>query len=622
MAITKSFGGSTIRKPGAYSQSSQSNAGGAPPSGNGVLFLVGEASTGAPGSSSGIASYSSAELGQLVQDFTSGPLVDCARVAVNPSKTPNVGGFDSVLVWKTNASTQASFQLQNPTPANLIKVLANKWGLPGNYLTIALAAGTNSSLQRIITLVDTKNNITEVLPQNDAQAQLSVQYIGAGSACVATITGSSENGKTLQVTTTGGSGAESFTLNLISYSMQDLVNYFNLVNGGASFSATLLNTQSGAATMGIELDPVTSAAIKASAVSLYRLQNELVDVINENSQLCTAVKNGIVTGIPATFSAASLTGGATGASTNADFSTGLAKSLAEDYGVVVSCVSQDASADVTQGLTDPSSTYTVAAVLAAVESHVRLREQIKNKKEAQWAGGFRASTKAAVYSQCETTNSELGQIAMQDVLILDENANLTWKPPHVFAAMLAGMRLGTDVGTPLTYKFLNCNGIGHYVNPSTGLPGGDFDPQVDYDPAIDAGVTFAEKVSGGFRVVVDNTTYGKDASFIYNRGSVVEAAQYVAKDLRQLAETLFIGNKLSNGAASSIKSALRNELINLNKANIITASSDGAPQGFVEATFTVTITGNTCSVSVEIKPVQGLDFVLISFTLGDIQQSA
>ena len=55
--------------------------------------------------------------------------------------------------------------------------------------------------------------------------------------------------------------------------------------------------------------------------------------------------------------------------------------------------------------------------------------------------------------------------------------------------------------------------------------------------------------------------------------------------------------------------------MNLTQINIITSSSD-APFGFVEDTFTVSINGNTAEIQVEIKPVQGLDFIFINFTLG------
>ena len=192
------------------------------------------------------------------------------------------------------------------------------------------------------------------------------------------------------------------------------------------------------------------------------------------------------------------------------------------------------------------------------------------------------------------------------------------------AALLAGTRLGATVGEPLTFKVINANGVGHFIDASTGMPinsSSQFRPGFDFEEAITEGLTFTEIASGGNRVVVDNTRYKTDDSFVFNRGSVIEASQFVARTSRLLLERLFVGQKVSNGAAESLKNVLRNYLIQLNQDNIITSSED-APFGFVEETFTVTINGNTAEVQVEVKPVQGLDFIFINFTLGNITQQA
>jgi hypothetical protein len=295
--------------------------------------------------------------------------------------------------------------------------------------------------------------------------------------------------------------------------------------------------------------------------------------------------------------------------------------LAADWNVCIPCISRDATEDITDALTDASSTYTVDSVHAALDTHLRLRGNIKNRKEAQGMVGKRDVDKQDVFDAAKDLNSELIQMFMQDILVVGLDGSLAWKHPHVMASMAAGIRLGTDVGEPLTHKFLNVNGIGHAVDPDTGLEDGDLEVQSDFDDIIDSGVTYAEPVSGGVRLVIDNTTYGKDQSFVFNRGSVIEAAHFVAKSLRETAELVFVGKKVSAGIASSIKSVLRGKLVELFNSEILSASDD-APQGFREDTFVVEVSGNTANVQVEIKPVQGLDFILIEFTLGDITQTA
>lgn len=618
MGIKKSFGGASIRKPGAYSRSKVDNSSGAPLGTNDTLFLIGEADSGKAGSVEGIVEFTAEQIDRLIEKFTSGPVVDCALAATRPSPDSTIGGAGRIMVYITNAIAQASRTVNEATNTNpLYSVKDRKGGVSGNDLSITIANGTVPARQKLIT-INRLNDTAEVLGENDGTAVLSIEYTGDATTASAVISGSSKANKTLAITLAGDQtdGSMNQSIVLANYSFKQLVDF---INAQVGYSATLSDA-SKAALKSNELDSIGATSI-LSATSLYRLQEEILELINSSERVEATLAATPVVGLPVNLTNSFLTGGARGASTNSSFSTGLSKSLAKDYSVALPCISRDATADIADGLTDASSTYTIAAVQASLESHLILRGSIKNRKEAQGHTGFRDAQKADCYAQAAVVGSELVQFHIQDVLVLDVNGDLTWKHPHVHAALCAGIRLGTEIGEPLTHKFLNVNGVGHVVDPVTGLETGDFNESLDVDDAIDAGITFSEKAQGGHRIVVDNTTYGVDQSFVFNRGSVVEAAQFVAKSLRETAELVFVGKKVSNGAAASIKSVLRSKLQELNRNNIITASDD-APEGFVEETFVVTVTGNTAEVQVEVKPVQGLDFVFITFTLGDIRQSA
>jgi len=615
MAIKVAFGGQSIRKPGSYSKSTVDNTRGRQLGDNGTIFLIGESTLGAPGDAEGIQSFTASQLPDLIAKYGSGPLVDCAKAAVQaPSLSPNIAGADEVLVWKTNSTTQASLTLQNGSSEDIIILKDRAWGSAGNQIAVTIANGSSSN-QKSMTV--SQNNTTESLGENDAIAQLSVQYTGPGSACSLSISAT----KVLTTVCTGDTSSN-LSLTLSDFTMATLAHF---INNQANYTATVLNTQTGHVKSATELDKVDITDVKPTASNLYRLQQEIVDLINENSELVEAsLASPQNEGVPANLTSESLTGGSKGASINSDFSNGLAKSLSESYEVAVPCISQDASDDINLNVTNSNSTYTIASVLSALSSHLILRGNTKNRKEAQGMAGFRDSDKSNWYAEAQTLAAFRIQLAGQDVLWQGVDGNLSWKQPHVLAALLAGARLGSEVGEPLTYKFINVSGIGHAVDPDTGISAGNFDPNTDVDDAIDAGVTFLEKpATGGFRVVVDNTTYGADENFVFNRGSVIEAADFVAKTLRQQTEAIFIGNKISNGQASSIKTFIRGLLLQLNDPSrqIITSSLD-APNGFREDTFVVTISGNTARVQIEVKPVQGLDFVLIDLTLGDISQSA
>lgn len=620
MAIVKSFNGRNIRKPGAYSKTVVDNSGGSPIQSNDTIFIIGESLLGAPGDVEGIQSFSAGQLNELIAKYGSGPIVDCANAAVKPSRTPGISGAGQILVWKTNSSTQAKLSVEEATNTSELYEIADlAYGAVGNDISVSIAAGT-TALQKSIT-VSQLGLTDESLGENEALAGISIEYTGDASTAVAAIAGVAQNNKVLTVTLAGDQtdGSADLSINLRDYSLKGLAAF---IDGKVGFSASLV-TNKYAAKSGNELDAVSALDV-TSAKSLYRLQYEILEILNDSSRISAKLGTAVVEGLPEEISSKFLTGGAQGASVNSDFSNGLAQSLAETYNVALPAISRDAADDIADAeFTDSGSTYDIASVLAALDAHLRLRGDTESRKEAQGMAGVRDEDKADSFVKAENLGSELVQIAMQDVQVVDAFGSLSWKHPHVQAALFAGIRLGTAVGEPLTHKRIAANAVGHYVDASTGISGGDFNSDLDRNQAIDSGITFTEKAGSINRIVVDNTTYGVDGSFVFNRGSVVEAAQFVAKDIRGIAEEVFIGRKVSNGAAQSIKNVIRNRLIELNQpdVNIITASSD-APQGFVEETFVVEVEGNTARVQVEVKPVQGLDFIFITFTLGDISQSA
>lgn len=620
MSIKKSFNGKTIRKPGAYSRSKVDNSAGAPLRATDVLMIVGESEQGAPGSVTGIMEFAAENLGALIEMYGSGPLVDCAVAAARPSRQSGIGGASILKIYKTNAATQASAML-NQSASNIFQVKDSAWGVGGNDLSVIVAAGSTSN-QKTLSVAKV-GDTTEVLGENAAQDVLNIRYIGNGTTATMTISGATQQAKTLVTTLAGDQtdGSVGLSIQLKNYTMKTLVDYINNQPGYAANMLTVSLSQKSA----IELDPKTAENIKPALVTQRRLQREILELLNTSARVEASIQDQSVVGLidnATTF----LAGGAKGASTNTNFANGYTASLAEDYNVLLPAVSRDASEDVAdalQGFTDAASSYTISAVLNAATTHLLLRGDTKNRKEAMGMGGIRKQSKTAAFAAVAALGSELMQVCIQDCLAIDAAGNERYMHPHVLAAMAAGMRTGMPVGEPLTYKFPNAIQVGHFINPETGLDAGDFNPGLDFDAAIDAGVLFTEKVAGGNRWVVDNTTYGIDDSFVYNRGSVMAAAQFVCKTLRETAELAFVGKKVSNGAAQSIKNVIRNKLRELNApdVNIITASDD-APEGFREDTFVVTVNGNTAKVQVEFKPVQGLDFVFFDFTLGDIRQSA
>ena len=714
MAIKKSFGGQSISKPGAYSRSKTDPDAGTDLASNDTIFVLGEADAGPGGSEEGIQSFSASAFNQLKAKYKSGPIVDAAKIALVPSRTPGIGGAGRILVWKTNSSTQASLALAN----TFATIKALEYGVGGNRITykttisaasdpatsstadITDFAGLNTETLEIRVNGGAKETVTFASPTNitDVVAQASFTGITAsntGDQLTLTLDATANESrdgfaKSFEIISTSTALAKLFmSAGQVSAASEaqatieitqprDSASELSTIGGNVTISigrdASDSCTAATATTTSTSLD-LTATGSSEAAISLsyedYPLVGQLVDAINDKagwtatvkatnknkpstaldecttgafsedgstparikvdaeetkdmfsaSSLVEASSGASETGLPDAEGRTNLSGGTRGSTASSSFDEGLAASLSTDYNVAVPCISQDASEDILAGTTDPSSAYDIETVHAMLDTHLRLRGSVKNRKEAQGVVGYRKASKEDVYSQTATIGSELIQLACQDVLVVDSSNELKWKQPHIFAAAMAGARLGSSVGEPLTHKYLSFSGFGHYVNTSTGITGGDFDPEIDFDEAIDAGVTFTEPFAGGARVVVDNTTYGTDANFVFNRGSVVEASQFIAKEIRRDAEAAFVGQKTTAASAGAIKSRIRTRLIQLFESQITTASDD-APSGYVEESFIVSVQGNTANVQVEVKPVQGLDFIFIDFTLGDTTQSA
>ena len=110
MAISRSFGGQTLLKPGAYSVSRVDNAQGIAVGENNTLMLIGEASDGVPGGIENSRVFTNIQ--GLVDYYVSGDIVDAALAAGRPSITPGISAPTNFIIYKTNASLAAAYSFE------------------------------------------------------------------------------------------------------------------------------------------------------------------------------------------------------------------------------------------------------------------------------------------------------------------------------------------------------------------------------------------------------------------------------------------------------------------------------------------------------------------------------
>lgn len=326
-------------------------------------------------------------------------------------------------------------------------------------------------------------------------------------------------------------------------------------------------------------------------------------------------------GLPTAMTEVAFTGGEKGATAGTEIINALAKFTKFHMNFIVPLFSRDATEDIADELTDSDSDYEIAAIHQAVRNHVSAMKSTKKRSERQGYLSIKDT-----YENCRTQAGLLAdarmQLVIQDVRQADSNGSIKWFQPWAFACMLAGARGGASIGLPMTFKFINCAGI-RQTAQGMNTPEADivldFDPDTMYDDAIQGGITFLEApTTGGFRVVVDNTTYGIDDNWVWNRGNVIYAADIVAYNFRNTMERRYVGVK-NTVRASEVKATAESVLVTFLSQGITVSTAD-APNGFKD--LSVRMEGNTIYITVTIKLVEGIDFILNEITVQRATQSA
>jgi hypothetical protein len=326
-------------------------------------------------------------------------------------------------------------------------------------------------------------------------------------------------------------------------------------------------------------------------------------------------------GLPSTQAEIYLTGGAKGGTASAEITNALSKFEKFRVNSVVPLMSRDASDDIADNLTDAASTYTIDAIHQAVKTHCNLMATTKKKSERQGYLSIKDDYETCKDKAATMADARL-QMVVQDVRQIDAEGTIKWFQPWAGACMLAGARGGSPIGNPMTFKFFNMSGIrqtGQAMSTAEENIVLDFDPDTQYDNAIQSGITFWEAPqTGGFRLLLDNTTYGKDGNWVYNRANVLYAADVLAFDFRNQLENIYIGLK-NTVSAAEIKSTCES-ILSTYLAQGITVSADDAKGGYKQ--LVVKVNGNTVNISVVVKLVEGIDFVLADISLQRATQSA
>lgn len=316
-------------------------------------------------------------------------------------------------------------------------------------------------------------------------------------------------------------------------------------------------------------------------------------------------------GIPAVQAVTFLSGGARGATTDAAVASALLAAGLTRCNFVVPLFSRDATADIADGLTDASSSYTIDGINANTVAHVSQFSQFKKRRPRQ-AFVSKQTTYAAAKTAAQTLANFRTFMSFLDVNTIGANG-VQWFQPWMGSVLAAGMQ-AAGFYRPIFNKSIACTGVRQFA--------GDFSTQDD-DAAEDAllaglGVIRARD-GGGFGFVSDQTTYTADDNFVRNSVQAVYVADVISQTVAQRMERAFVGQSFADVTASAALSFLKGIMADLKRLKLIT-SSDDAVDGYKDAK--IQIRPPAMLVSAEVKEATSLYFAPIKFLITEVIQTA
>jgi len=439
-------------------------------------------------------------------------------------------------------------------------------------------------------------------------AVLLVSYTGTTGSAVIDAT-------TLTITVTGGSGTSPAAITLADYpTIADLATYLNSLTGFKATAGTaVLGSQPstsldrGTFTIGTTFGAYTGR-IKQDAYRFFqKLANDAV-LVQLHAQASA--------GLPAPQAIGFLAGGSRGATTDATFNAALLALERVRGNFLVPLFSRDASLDVADGLTDPASNYTIANVHAASRDHVTKLSTFKRRRSRQALLSFKG-TFAAARAAASSLASARCLVTFQDVRATGTASNgspgVIQFPPWMAAAKAAGMQ-AAGFYRPIVKRAVLLSGVLQAA--------GDYDDQDDgnQEDALLAGLLpLRHEDDGSIVWVSDQTSYGKDANFVYNSLQAVYVADTVASTTAVRMENAFTGKSVADITATMARIAFDGIMADMRTLKLIAPSVD-APAGYTK--LTIEQNGPALFVTAEIKVAGANYFTPIAFTVTPVQTSA
>jgi len=474
----------------------------------------------------------------------------------------------------------------------------------GDLAALGLDAGLSVSATESDVELNVVNQTQNVSQSLNASGQIGFRIGYDGTTALMTI-----GATTLTTAVTGGSGAN-LSLVLSQYATVADLAAFISTQTGYSASATTVATQSSPST----LDRVTSIGICSTEADIEagRVKQALYRFSVAAAQSAITTFTAIATAGLATPTSGFifLLGGTTGGTTNANILDGIARAESVQTNFIVPLFSQNASVDISEGLTASSSTYTIASVNAIAKTHVIKMSTPALKHYRQALCSFEG-TFIQAKDQAQDLSSFRCALAFQKASQVNSLGEVTSFAPWFTACTAAAMQ-AAGFYKSITNKYAN---VISYTDPT----GFDSTNPGSLENALQAGLLILQADNAGNRWISDQNSYSYDANFVYNSIQAVYLSDVATLGLIDGTQRTFVGQANSDVSAGDVRTFVQS-LMAQYKINKIIAPSDGAPLGY--RNLTVSISGPVINIGIELLLNGQILFVALDISIAQVQQTA
>jgi hypothetical protein len=544
----------------------------------------------------------------MIDTFLDGNLADVAtclfRPALDGQKEGNsvIRGCDVVYAIKTNATTQASYTVQDGSSNNALTLKDRLWGLYGNNTWFTIdTSGTGFSLtigRSVVPNVGSQTSGLFSITGTDEWVEFGITGAFTGASCTLNFDGT-------DLVFNSDIGTEDLTVTVGTKTMTEVINEVNAFAPitTAAYSATLLRPNR--ANVAASYMDRTAAPLNvfAANVKLWGVSYDVVTWVNASSSYCQATWVGGYE--PTTYTATFLTGGTTGVSTATTIQDAFKTAKKLNARVLCSAYNDAVGA---------AGAIALATVNGYVTTHLNQCNPVGGRVERQGFGCVSSTTKANLWTELQVINNEWYSVTNNTMRREDPNGTIAWLGAHCVAACAAGIVAGSPAATPLTQKYIRAYDMATVT--------ADFDDGVDLDfnTAIENGLLFLEPDPGvGFRFAKGITTYKTEDNDGYTMIEVVGARLRLHRLMRLNMERPFIGSK---GRGTRSANAYRGRALKVLQAAANPESDDfilidgtDSDGNAVPAyrNVRVTLTGDQIVLKADVTFTQGINWTFNEF---------